>query len=597
VKLLSSLDKFPKDVSLHWISAEALLLRDEYSKARDQYLKVEQLLQEGNALPFSIEVSDLRRRIGECNQILAGRLINKQRYQQAIPYLQNSLTYYPSASAYLNLAFALVQVEALNEAREVIAKGLNKYPADDQLLRLKGNIAFAQQDYPLVNKIFAQLYEKNPDDLKVALAYAEGLMANQRADEAMKIYEKLLEQYPREKQVYDRLLATNRQYYNTEGTLEVLKRMQKAFPENKDLYLKIGDTHELLQQWEKARNSYRKAGNEPQAKILIAQSFIHQDSISAAVATFNELVNQYPDHEEILTGYAALMKRTENWKALKNISEKLLEISPANTDYLMLKATAQRNQQLLEPARQTYLESIEKGAENAEAYYYLARYEWSGTQQEAAFQHLKKAMEQAIKQKAGLKQRMMLEFQSGMYSAASVYAGDELEQQVNDLESIIEKSAEILSANYNFLKVNNALKALINQFPEIASIRYYYGNHLALGNRIKEAMNAYREAIKVDPEYRPAHLAMGRVEKEQGNITSAILAFERALSLAPEQKDAYRALIALYYKNGKLDTLTRKWLNKYATDRQNVALREALIEALHKQGEYEKAQEIINDKS
>ena len=591
------LEKFPEDVSLLWISAEALLLRDEYNKALEKYLGVEQLLQEGNALPFSIEVKDLRRRVGECNQILAGKLINKQRYQPAIPYLQNSLTYYPSERAYLNLAFALVQVDALDNAKAIIAKGLSKYPANEQLLRLKGNIAFAQQDYMLVDKTFAQLYDKNPEDLKVGLAYAEALMANQKADQAMVVYEKLLKQYPREKQVYERLLAINRQYYNTKGTLEVLQRMQNAFPEDKEIYLKIGDTHELLQQWAKARESYRQAGNEPRAKILIARSFIHQDSISAAVAYFNELVNQHPGNEEILTGYAGLMKRTEHWKELKNISEKLLDIRPENTDYLILKATAQRNQQLLEPARQTYLESIEKGAENAEAYYYLANYELSGTGQQAAFQHLEKAIEQAIKQKQALKQRMMLEFQSGSYSAASVYAGDQLKQKVNDLDRIVEKSTERLAANYNFLKVNNALKALTNQFPEIASIRYYYGNHLASGNRGKEAMSAYRETIKVDPEYRSAHLAMGKIEKNRGNITAAILAYERALSLAPEQKDAYRALISLYHENGKLGTLTRKWATKYATDKQNVALREALIEALHKQGEYQKAQEIINDKS
>lgn len=58
--------------------------------------------------------------------------------------------------------------------------------------------------------------------------------------------------------------------------------------------------------------------------------------------------------------------------------------------------------------------------------------------------------------------------------------------------------------------------------------------------------------------------------------------------------EPYKALIDLYRRKGQIDQLIERWKARYRVRPKNDALREHLIEALHKAERFEEAQKIIN---
>ena len=65
------------------------------------------------------------------------------------------------------------------------------------------------------------------------------------------------------------------------------------------------------------------------------------------------------------------------------------------------------------------------------------------------------------------------------------------------------------------------------------------GNALAMQGNYIEAVQAYNEAIKIDPEYAAAWNNKGLALDEMGEYEEAILAYEEALKLDPEYADAW----------------------------------------------------------
>jgi len=68
-----------------------------------------------------------------------------------------------------------------------------------------------------------------------------------------------------------------------------------------------------------------------------------------------------------------------------------------------------------------------------------------------------------------------------------------------------------------------------------------------------EAIAAFEEAIRLDPDYALAHYNLGRAYYLQGQMEQAAAAFEEAIQIDPEMAEAYTNLGAVYSVQGKTE--------------------------------------------
>ena len=57
-------------------------------------------------------------------------------------------------------------------------------------------------------------------------------------------------------------------------------------------------------------------------------------------------------------------------------------------------------------------------------------------------------------------------------------------------------------------------------------------------NKLEEAIEAYKKALAIKPDYAEAYYNMGNALKEQGKLEEAIEAYNKALAIKPDHEAA-----------------------------------------------------------
>jgi tetratricopeptide (TPR) repeat protein len=163
-----------------------------------------------------------------------------------------------------------------------------------------------------------------------------------------------------------------------------------------------------------------------------------------------------------------------------------------------------------------------------------------------------------------------------------------------DLEDVIGK-AEMLSlqfpdsfAVWNILGATNertgrfeqaiqAFKQAIRLSPTNHAVHYNIGNALRRQGKLDEAVTAYRKALSIKPDYVGAHNNIGVALREQGRLDEAIAAYQRALAVRPDYVEAYKNLGTALYEQHRLD-------EAIATYRKALSIRPDYVEAHNNMG-------------
>jgi tetratricopeptide (TPR) repeat protein len=74
-----------------------------------------------------------------------------------------------------------------------------------------------------------------------------------------------------------------------------------------------------------------------------------------------------------------------------------------------------------------------------------------------------------------------------------------------------------------------------------------------------ESRDAYRRALEIDPRHADAHVNLGRLLHEQGQVVSAIEHYRRAVALAPEDATAHYNLAVALEDQGQLAAALRAY--------------------------------------
>jgi hypothetical protein len=105
----------------------------------------------------------------------------------------------------------------------------------------------------------------------------------------------------------------------------------------------------------------------------------------------------------------------------------------------------------------------------------------------------------------------------------------------------------------------------------VAELHTYVGVGLQARDRLPEAMEEYRRALRLDPEQADAHHFLGTAYRVSGKTALATQEFERAIALRPDHDGAIQDLAVIRFQQGRLAEsveLLRRVLEFNPDDRQ-----------------------------
>lgn len=592
---IEGLQQFKQEVNLRWLKAESGLQLGQYTEALADYELIVKVHKNDDQLPANVSQEVLQQRIAQvCNQ-LGQQAAERQDYASAIRYFAKVKRYFPEKEfSYVNLAFAYIKAEQWDEALQITKAGLKKFPQQESLVKAKANALYQLKDYQALEDEYRQLYQKNPDDPDIAIAYGELLMGNQKFTEASSVYDQLLRKHPNDRKIYESLLRIYESKYNYKGKLQVLKQMLPHF-EKIGIYQQIAQTLETMSQWEEARQYYDTlltfSSEDLPIKKKIGQTYLEQNKPEEAASYYEQLLKDYPEDTEILQQVAILKEQQGQWSSAIKSYEKLLAIEYSAENQARLGYVYQQLGQKGK-ALENYQQAIQRG--NEPLAYWGAATILQSYETDSAFGLAEKGLAIALSNLQKQEKQLQKMFQAGN-ALGSLTKNKALVQKAKATDSITTLIFNHL-ASYEYSKARQSILHLTKNFSESAKMHFLIGKFYHQHQQWDMALQRLQLATQLNPNLWENQLLMGEIHQHKGENMQAMLAYERVLTLHKSNKKAHQALVKLYQQENQLDLLCDKWLARYQADQQNEMLQEHLIEALHKCGRTATAKMIIKNR-
>jgi len=134
-----------------------------------------------------------------------------------------------------------------------------------------------------------------------------------------------------------------------------------------------------------------------------------------------------------------------------------------------------------------------------------------------------------------------------------------------------------------------AFRKAIEIQPDYISAHDNLGVALQQQGKLAEAIEAFRKAIDIQPDFVRAHYGLGNVLNEQGKLEEAIKAFRKAIDIQPDFVRAHYGLGNALNEQGKLEEAIEAYRKVIEIKPDFVRAHNGLGNALNEQGKLEEA--------
>ena len=195
--------------------------------------------------------------------------------------------------------------EAVNEATEIIRRNPNDISARRLLARIYirslGDLTNSSEQQQTITAAVGQLREivrLDPSDIESALWLARLLRLDNQDDQAEQVLRALLAKDPQNKGAAEQLSQVFLDHNNAQEAVSLLESFVQRAP-SADLYDRLGDAYQQLQQPAKSEQAYRQAvaiePDQTEHRRHLAQSLYEHGKYTDALAEYQRLADLEPD--------------------------------------------------------------------------------------------------------------------------------------------------------------------------------------------------------------------------------------------------------------------------------------------------------------
>ena len=150
-----------------------------------------------------------------------------------------------------------------------------------------------------------------------------------------------------------------------------------------------------------------------------------------------------------------------------------------------------------------------------------------------------------------------------LQSVLNLYTHGKLKQALSESSQMLERFPNSVVL-YNIAGASNAglmlFDAAIDSYKQALKIKpdyadTYYNMGIALKDKgdLEAAIESYKQALKIKPDYADAHNNMGNALRDKGDLEAAIESYKQALKIKPDYADSHNNMGAALKDKGDLE--------------------------------------------
>lgn len=344
------------------------------------YYKKEDWIQAVRHLEIYLKEAPLGKSFsGEAHYILGLSYFNQKQFDQALQTFQQVLKHFPDQlesvqGSELNIALCYYNLGQAPEALRRLKEVVDKYPAtdvaQDALLKIADHYLESGQ-WPLAVSHYQQFLEKFPGSDRAAVVHyemGEAYEALEQPEEALKHYKLIDEQAGRELYAKAKLAIADifSQKASPQAAIETYTTIANSVPDfQRDAYVKIADILEDQKQYRQAIEAYEHAlsaekgmSNVPAAELQfhIGDSYEILNETDKAVESYLKIPYLYPQEKNwVVKAYlraARIFENKEDWEEAKIIYDKVAAFDTEESKYAAERIDWLNQHILQNPSRQ-----------------------------------------------------------------------------------------------------------------------------------------------------------------------------------------------------------------------------------------------------
>lgn len=571
----------PKD-ALYWLKAEASL----QTNALEDALSIYEYFREGKYSLDELQVkrADLDMRLEEVNLQIASKAMQKKDYQKALTHFNKSGN--TTSQVLFNHAFAHFQLGNLTKALSVLQR-IKDDQLKNEVQQLKAAILYQQKDWNALTSTYQQIYQKDPS-VENGMLYAELLLQNNELNQAQITLGKLIQQYPRNKEPYQKLIDTYESQLDYPKKATVLKYMTTQFGYEAETYLSLAKTYTVMERYDTAQLYYDTLGINNYDQNVVSQGILHtylkQDKLQEAEAYLLEVIAESDGKQQEIYQHdlAWVYYLQKNYQAaivtFKQINSKARYSSAIGN---IFQETGQDD-----TAKFYYKEAVMNQHHDPFALYHVSKNYHQRNMHDSAVFFVQKSIHSGINQLMEQQDILQKSLKNGglQYAAMHQPVADSIEY----FDEAINTTINYLIYYFPFDQAEIILSQLIKKNRSSHYLLYFYALLHYHHEAYDKALQQLYLALAQNTSHELSHLLIGKIYKEQDKPEMAKQSFERVITINQANEDAYAALLEIYQRQNSLQKFREKLEHWYQV-KENELTREYLIMVYHKLELYDMA--------
>jgi len=414
----------------------------------------------------------------------------------------------PSLRTLTALAAAYEQMRDYNLAAETLRKALDLQPGNDELKRALANNCMMAEDFDSALKLYQELVAEDPKDGQSHLRISQ-------------VY--------RQKRDFPKAWEANKKAHDLEpGSLEVRFNEVNLYDAEGKAAEAINTLKEILSA--SAKRSYTASDKANRALLLERLGLLHRqaEQYEEALAVFRQILELDPEH-----GARVMAQIVETHRTAKQYPQAIQEADEALKKY--------PDERVLKVIRATVLAESGQGEQAVVALKALL----DGKNDRETYLSLAQAYE---------KMKNFAEM------GKAIDAAEKLSDTKEEKEAILFTRGAMYERMKKFDLAEAEFRKLLEQNPNNSSAMNYLGYMLADRNvRLQEAQELIRKAVAQDPNNGAYLDSLGWVYFRLGKLEDAETALLRALEQAAKDPTIHDHLGDVYLKLGKVKEAMAQW--------------------------------------
>ncbi|MDX1433916.1 MAG: tetratricopeptide repeat protein [Gammaproteobacteria bacterium] len=395
----------------------------------------------------------------------------------------------------------------------------------------------------------------------VARHLARAVEAHRRglADEAERLYRRVLERAPRHRDALHNLGVLAQQRGRLEEAAAWLERAAAEPPADAALLNNLGSVQRTLGRREQALASYRAAlSSAPRhANALYNLATLLQEAgdVGGAVECLRRLVEIAPRDAEAWAALGMALDETGETGEALTCFERAVELRPADAAAHYNLANAQRQRGRLDDAESGYRRALELAPDYAEAWHNLGmvlRLRGRREDAEAAFRRALAVRPDYLLAYAGLAKVVA---ERGDHAEAF-----EISQRAKDLApdnlELRVAYGELLLDLDRWEEASRTFESVIEEDPANLDAHSALSKAYTRLHRTSAAIDICRRALSRDAGFADAYVNLGVALRQKGDPGAAIAAYEDAIRIRPDLAEAHNNLGLVHVDLGRIELAT-----------------------------------------